>query len=170
MWNDTTWPTLIPAHVIHVFDHWKCVCVCVRAQPSSLGHPWLCTKHTVWLCVAAYLTHLSAIAFPLHLPGVFAGLQALWKWKKCEQWHRLQSDMNKILICKWHKNCFSMYLMSSLIISAPGSGLCLDTLMLVKCFNIFCQYLINVTIFLSQTWAKICYLLEANTGHRRGLS
>ena len=43
-----------------------CVCVCVCVQPSSQR-------------VAVYLTHLSAIAFPLHLPGVFAGLQALWK-------------------------------------------------------------------------------------------
>lgn len=51
------------------------MCVCARS-------------HLVWAtpdsaqstpCVAAYLTHLSAIAFPLHLPGVFAGLQALWK-------------------------------------------------------------------------------------------
>ena len=45
--------------------------------PRAVFHSMYTTALCVSVCVALYLAKLSAIALPLHLPGIFAGLQAL---------------------------------------------------------------------------------------------
>lgn len=57
-------------------------------------------RHTVQLCVGVYLTQLSAVSFPLHRPGIFAGLQTLSKSNQRHKFHHHTANLplkNKII-------------------------------------------------------------------------